>query len=153
MKKTFALLLMMILTVTLCACGKDKVTTLSCSGEQSGSKMTFDLSATNDTIDKVKMTVVPNNADMQITSFKDLDEATKTQIKDLFLTNLGLEKESYEGLDVIVNFDDNMNIIIDADLKTADKTILTKLGLDFDDKDMSLKRAKEDFESTGFTCK
>lgn len=162
MKKALTLLLALTLSLTLCACGNtketekgstsDKVTTSTCSSKQSTMETSFDLSATNDEIDKVKMTVIPANSSMGITSFTELDDATKDKIKQEFLKNLGLESSSYEGLEIGVEFNDNMVITIDANLKTADKDILQKLGMNFDGYDMSLKRAVKDMESSGYTC-
>jgi len=154
MKKILSLLLVFTFVIILSGCGKDKVTTTVCNyTDGDGSKMAFDLSATNDEIDRVKMTVVPSNTLMGISSFKDLDDDTKNQIKDAFLAEYGLEKDTYEGLKIEIVFDDNMNITFDADLKVADEEILKKIGMDFEDSDMSLERAIEDMEAEGYTCK
>ena len=154
MKKGLVLLLTMALSMTLCGCGaEDKVTTSSCSISENNMNMTMDFSATNDEIDKVTMTVIPDNEAMGITSFKDLDDDMKTQIKEVFLTSLGLDKDTYDGIKIDVEFDDNMTLTVDIDLKVADEDILTKLGLDLDDADMSLEKSVEDLEESGYTCK
>lgn len=153
MKKLLSLVLTLVFVLTLTGCGGDKVTTASCTYTDDGTTMSFDLSATNDEIDKVKMIVVPANSSMGITSFKDVDDETKEQIKKNFLSTYGLDKQSYDGLEIKIEFDDNVTITFDADLKVADKDLLKKIGMDFEGQDMSLDKAIQDFEEDGFTCK
>lgn len=151
MKKLLTLLMIGGLSLTLCACGKDEVITKTCSGSDDDMTMTFKMTATNDEIDKIEMTVVPNNEAMNIETFEDLTDAQKSQIEESFLTTMGLEEEQ-EGIEVEVKFAKDMTVILKVDLKTADKEILENIGLDFEDKDMSLEKAISDFKEEGYTC-
>lgn len=153
MKKLFALVLTLTSVLLLTGCG-NKVTTAVCNNtDATGNKMTFDVSATNNDIDKIKMTVVPANKSMNIETFKDIDDETKEEIKKAFLEEYGLEKDSYDGLKITIEFDDNMTITFDADLKVADKELLKKIGMDFEGKDMDIERFVDDMEEQGYTCK
>lgn len=154
MKKALVLLFTIALSITLCGCSNEnKVTTSTCSISESSMKMSMKFSATNGEIDKVVMTVTPNNSTMGISSFKDLDDDMKSQIKKLFLSSLGLEKDSYDGVKIDVTFDEEMDVKLDLDLKVADKDILDKLGLDLDDTDMNLEKSVKELEESGYTCK
>lgn len=145
-------LVLFAVAMTLCACGKDKITSNTCTATENNMKMTIKMTATNDEIDKVEMTMIPDNSAMGISSFEDLDDDTKGQVKSLLLTSLGLDKDTYEGIEISVDFNENMIMKLNFDLKVADKAILEKLGLDFEDTDMSLERAVKDMKSSGYTC-
>ena len=82
---------------------------------------------------------------------KELIVNNKSQIEESFLTTMGLEEEQ-EGIEVEVKFAKDMTVILKVDLKTADKEILENIGLDFEDKDMSLEKAISDFKEEGYTC-
>lgn len=154
MKKIISLLLILMLTVTLCGCGKkDVVTSKTCTMTQSNMDMSYKLTATNDEIDKLVLTITPNNSLFGVDSLNVLDDAQKEQVKTAMLKNLGLDSSNYEGLDIDIKIDDNMVVTVTADLKVADKDVLKKIGMDFTGVDMSLKRAVEDMEDAGATCK
>ena len=87
-------------------------------------------------------------------SIPKLDDSIKEQMKKSMLANLGLEKDSYEGLTIKMDFNDKMVLTLTADLNKADSELLKKIGLDVTNADRSLKRAVADFkkESHG-TCK
>lgn len=168
MKKILSLLLVGMFSLTLCACGNDtttsqsekeetkkpEVTTASCSMSDEEMTTVIDLSATDDEVDKVKMSVTPSNESMGIDSFEELDAETKEQIKVIMIESLGLDPEKeYKGIKVTVDFDKEMTVNVVADLKTADPEVLKTIGLDFEDADMSLKTSIKDLEDEGLTCK
>lgn len=153
MKKYVTLLLFVVLMGSLCGCGKDKITSTSCTLSQSGMEMAYTLTATNDKIDKISLTITPDNTLFGVDSLSTLTDEQKEQVKTGMLTNLGLEKDNYEGLKIDIKIEDKMDIKVDADLKKADKEILKKIGMDFSKTNMSLKDAKEEMAETGATCK
>ncbi len=152
MKKVFIGLLLLSSVILISACGKDEITSASCSGEENNVMFTFDLKATNDKIDKVKMTAVFEPSDLGVPSISELDDETKEAMKKGILDEYGLEEEN-EGLTVNITFDENMTLEIDADLEVAPQSILEKVSFDFTGMDMSLERAKKDFEDRKYTCK
>lgn len=152
MKKVLSLLVLGCLTLTLCACGEDKITTATCKTTEDNMTMTFDLTATNDEINKVKLTMIPDNSIFGVESLNILDDEQKEQVKSSMLTSLGLDSDSYEGMEIDIDIEDTMVITIDADLETADPETLKKVGMDFEGADMSLEKAIEDMPSDGFTC-
>ncbi len=152
MKKLLMLVFSLSFVILLTGCG-DKVKTTVCDYTDSSGKISFDVSATNNEIDKIKMIVVPSNESMSITTFKDIDEETKGIIKESFLATYGLEKDTYDGLKISVEFDDNMTVTFDADLKVADKDLLKKIGMDFEGKDMDFDKFVTNIEAEGYTCK
>ena len=153
MKKLLMLVFSLTFVVLLTGCGNEIKTAVCDHTDGTGNKITFDVSATNNEIDKIKMIVVPSNKSMNITTFKDVDDETKEAIKKSFLESYGLEKDTYDGLKITIEFDDNMTVTFDADLKVADKELLKKVGMDFEGKDMDIDRFVEDIEKEGYTCK
>lgn len=153
MKKVLSLLILGCITLSMCACGEEKITTASCKTTEDNMAMTFDLTASNDEINKVKLTIIPDNSIFELESLNILDDEQKEQVKSSMLTSLGLDSESYEGMEIDIDIDDTMVITIDADLETADPETLKKVGMDFEGADMSLEKAIEDMTAEGFTCK
>lgn len=153
MKKLLMLVFSLTFVVLLTGCGNEIKTAVCDHTDSTGNKITFDVSATNNEIDKIKMIVVPSNESMGIKTFKDVDDETKEAIKKSFLESYGLEKDTYDGLKITIEFDDNMTVTFDADLKVADKELLKKVGMDFEGKDMDIDRFVEDVEKEGYTCK
>lgn len=153
MKKLLMLVFSLTFVVLLTGCGNEIKTAVCDHTDATGNKITFDVSATNNEIDKIKMIVVPSNKSMNITTFKDVDDETKEAIKKSFLESYGLEKDTYDGLKITIEFDDEMTVTFDADLKVADKELLKKVGMDFEGKDMDIDRFVENIEEEGYTCK
>ena len=87
---------------------------------------------------------------------KDLSTLTdeqKDMVKSNMLKSFGLEDGNTDGFEIDVKIEDKMIVILKADLKKADSKILSKVGMNFTGADMSLKKAVEDMEDTGATCK
>lgn len=120
--------------------------------DEQGTQQTYKLTATNDEIDKVELTILYDNKMFGVETLKTLSEEQKEQIKSNILTNLGLENSTYEGLVITVDIQDQMTLSVKADLKTADKEVLKKVGLDFTGADMSLGRAVRDMTASGASC-
>ena len=69
------------------------------------------------------------------------------------ITTLGLESDTYEGLEIIIDIEHQMTVTLAADLNKADDEILKKVGLDFTGADMSLETAVKDLTDSGAVCK
>lgn len=152
MKKLSKLLLVGILATTLTGCGEDVVETKTCSKQNKDYHETYVLTATNDEIEKVELKFVYENSMFGLDTLANLDDATKETIKTSMLKTLGLDSSSYEGFEVNIDIQDQMTVTIKADLTTADAEIMKKVGLDFANTDMSLKRAVSDLEDSGSVC-
>lgn len=153
MKKLSILVLTVVLALTLTGCG-NKVESATCTmGEKNGIDQTFKFSATNGQVDKVELNMVFNNSLFGVKTLDTLTDEQKETIKTTMLKNLGLESDTYEGLEIIVDIKDRMTVTVKADIKVADPEILKKIGMDFDGVDMGYKRAISDMEKAGATCK
>lgn len=154
MKKVLFLLLTMVLTVTLCGCSaEDKVTSNTCTmTASSGVETTYEMTATNDQIDKIVLTMKPDNSLFGVESLNILDDAAKEQVKTSMLKTLGLDSDSYEGISIDIDINDTMIITVNVDLKVADEEILKKIGMDFSDANMSLEDAVKEMKESGATC-
>lgn len=154
MKKLSTLLLVLVLTVVLTGCGakEDVITTKTCTAQYDGYEATYKLTATNDEIDKIKMDIVLDNKTLGVETLATLTDEQKEQIKTNMLSTFGLDSSTNEGLEVIVDIQDQMTVTIDADLKIAEPDVLKNVGLDFSDADMSLEKTVKYFEKDGATC-
>lgn len=155
MKKLSILVLAIVLALTVTGCtGIGKVQTKTCSmGNVNGIDRTFTFSATNGEVDKVELKMIFSNSLFGVDSLSTLSDSQKETVKSSILKNLGLEKDSYEGLEIIVDIKDQMTIVVKADLAKADPAILKKIGMDLTGADMSFDRAISDMEKAGATCK
>lgn len=151
MKKVLLSIMTIILSLTLCGCGKEKIVTKECSLLQNGMITKVNMTASNDKINKFEMTVVLKSSTLNINSFKELNEATKEQIKENFLTTLKLTKQ-YEGIEVDVSFEENMSVIIKVDIEKADIKKLKELGFDIKSTNMSLEKTVKDAQKDGYVC-
>ncbi len=136
-------------------CGKDKITSKTCELNEEGLNMTATMTATNDVVEKIDMTIIPENSYIGIDSFEELDDDQKAVFKDTMLSSLGVTGEE-DGVEVDVKFDKKMTITLNLDFKKADKDVLKTLGFDVEnasDEEMSLERAVKDLEDDGATCK
>jgi len=155
MKKLLVLLLTIIISINICACSKekgDKITSNTCSINENSMEKTFKLTATNDEIDKIVLTIKPDNSLFGVESLEILDDEKKEQVKTNILSTLELDSYSYDGIKINIDINESIIISINVDLKIADKEILKKIGLDFSNADMSLKNAVNDMKKSGATC-
>lgn len=153
MKKISMLLMTIVLSLTLAGCGKSgKITSSTCTLNQNNIEQTFKMTATDDEIDKIDMTMVYDSKTLGVNSLSDLTDEQKEQVKTTMLKTLGLEG-TYEGLEIDIDIQDKMTVTIKMDLKKADKDVLKKLKLDFTNADMSLKKSVKQMEEEGATCK
>ena len=157
MKKISILLLTIILAlmVTGCSGTEDNVQTATCSLVYGETNMTqeFTYTATNGEINKVKLRMIYDNGTLGVDSFATLTEAQKVQFQASMLDNIGLDSASYEGLEITFEFNEQLSVVLDADLEKADPEILKSVGLDFDGVDLDFDRAIKDMEAAGATCK
>lgn len=153
MRKLSYLLATLTMVLLVTGCGEDVIETKTCTLVQEGTmEQTFKLTATNDEINKVELTMVYDNAIFEVDTLSTLTDDQKEQVKTNMLTTLGLDSTSYEGLEIIIDIAHQMTVTLIADLEKADVEVLKKVGLDFTDTDMSLKRAISDMKNSGGTC-
>ena len=159
MKKMCGLLLTLVMVFSLCGCGEEKVeqkesVTKTCTLNEENIEETFVLTATDgEDIDKVDLTMVFDNAMFGVDSLNVLDDTQKEQVKTNMLTTLGLDSDTYEGLAINIDIQDQMTVTINADINKADAEVLKKIGMDFTDADMNLENAVKDLTDGGATCK
>lgn len=158
MKKLSVLLLSLVMVLTFAGCGNDSikedvVATKTCSRQNDGYEEIYKWTATNDKIEKVELSIVYDNSMFGVETLSTLTNEQKEQIRKNMLTTLGLESNSYEGIEINIDIEDKMTVSIDADLKKADEKVLKKVGLDFSDTDLSLKTAVSAAEEDGASCK
>lgn len=156
MKKLSILALTIVLAfmVSGCAMTGSKVETKTCTmGEVNGIDQTFVFSATNNEVDKMELKMVFNNSLFGIDTLSTLNDTQKETIKSTMLKNLGLDSDTYEGLEIIVDIDDQMTVEVKADITKADPEVLKKIGMDLTGVDKSFDRAISDMEEAGATCK
>lgn len=156
MKKLSILALTIVLAfmVSGCAMTGSKVETKTCTmGEVNGIDQTFVFSATNNEVDKMELKMVFNNSLFGVDTLSTLNDTQKETIKSTMLKNLGLDSDTYEGLEIIVDIDDQMTVEVKADITKADPEVLKKIGMDLTGVDKSFDRAISDMEEAGATCK
>lgn len=156
MKKLSILLLTIVLSFVVTGCGNisSAVESKTCSlAETSGVTQTFKFTAKNDEITGVELKMVFNNSLFNLDTLSTLTDDQKEQIKTNMLKNLGLESDTYEGLEIAIEIKDQMTVTIKADLAKADPEVLKKIGMDFEGADMSFDRAIKDMEASGASCK
>lgn len=149
-----ALTIVLAFMVSGCAMTGSKVETKTCTmGEVNGIDQTFVFSATNNEVDKMELKMVFNNSLFGIDTLSTLNDTQKETIKSTMLKNLGLDSDTYEGLEIIVDIDDQMTVEVKADITKADPEVLKKIGMDLTGVDKSFDRAISDMEEAGATCK
>ena len=149
MKKIIFLIL---ITIIISGCSKEEFTSKSCNMKENNIRTTFNLTATNKKINKVVMKIEMDNSLLKVESLEILDDKQKTEIKENVLKSLGLDRDEYEGINIEVVINKTIIITINADLNKADKEILKKIGMDFTDADLSLKRTVKSLEEKGAIC-
>lgn len=153
MKKMTTLIMTFILTLMLTGCTKtEKITSSTCTLNQNNIEQTFKMTATDDEIDKIDMTMVYDSKALGVDNLSDLTTEQKEQVKSTMLNTLDL-KDTQEGLEIGIDIEDKMTVTIKIDLKKADKDVLKKINLDFTNADMSLKKSVKQMEDEGATCK
>ena len=144
-----------VLPLMLCGCAKEETKTCVLT-EDTGSKVTYKMNATNDKVSDFEMTYVMTtkalNIDSLYSSMSEIDDETKEMIKENFIQVLGLESDTYEGLEISVDFTDDMIVNLKVDIEKADKEILEKLGFELEEENISLKVSVEEFTEEGYVC-
>lgn len=153
MKKTFLILSAIILSLILASC-ETKEQTISCKGHsENGYDESYVMTAKKGNIYKLDINYLYDNELFAIDTFSTLSDSQKEEIKSNMLTNLKLEKTSYDGLNIKIDIDDRINVLISADLEVADEKLLKNIGLDFTNTNRSLLDAVKSFEDEGYICK
>ncbi len=156
MKKLSILALTIVLAfaVSGCAMTGNKVQSKTCTMKANGIDQTFVISATNKDVDKMEIKMVFDNSLFGVNTLSTLTDAQKTTVKETMLKNLGLESDTDDGLEIIVDINDQMTITVKIDITKADPKILQKItGMDTTNVDWSFKRTISDMEKSGATCK
>jgi len=151
MKKVFSLLVTMILFVALTGCGKKE--TKTCTITEDNQKQIITVSATNNTVDEMEMTMIFESDFFGMDDLNALTNDQKEQIKTNMLKALGLEKSNYDGFSITIDITDVMTVVIDADLEVVDPDVIKKVGLDFTDTDMDFDRGIQSLIDNGAVCK
>lgn len=160
MKKSYIFLILIIIPLMLCSCKKENViiTSNTCSiTETTGSELNFSMKADNDIITNISMIYIITPKALGLTneginSLEEIDNITLEKIKKDFIKELGLENNNQKGIEVNVEFNKNMIVTIDANLKEADISILNKIGFNIDSNNMSLSKSVSDFTKKGYSC-
>lgn len=160
MKNNLIFLILIIIPLVLCSCKKENViiTSNTCSiAETTGSKLYFTMKANNDIITSISMNYLITPKALGITneginSLEEIDNITLENIKKDFIKELGLENNNQKGIEVNVEFNENMILTIDANLKKSDISILNKIGFNIDSNNMSLSKSVSDFTKKGYSC-
>lgn len=101
-----------------------------CTFEKDGIHQTFEfISNDGKEVDRFALTMLFDNELFEVESLAVLDESQKEQVKKNMLKSLGLEQESYDGLTIEIEIEKQLKIIINADVKIADKKVLEKIGI------------------------
>lgn len=146
--KLFGILAVSVLLIT--GCGGEKTLTCTSSEEDSGLKMSQEITMTfkDDKISYVKMSI-----DNEATDDSIIDNW------DMFVSMLDtqFEDSNEEGVKLSTNNDNNehiYNVSLEIDLEKASNDTLTKYGLDdIADETATYEDTKKDAEDSGFTCK
>ena len=88
-----------------------------------------------------------------VDNYSKLDDSQKADLKSNMLNNIGLDKTSYEGLDIDVAIENQMIVTIKADLKIVDRELLEIVGLNFTDENINLDNKIKEMTNIGATCK
>jgi len=151
MKKLFMLVLTFVFALVLNGCGG--VETKTCSMKHEGYTETYVFTANDDKIEKVELTIAYENSMFGVETLSTLTDDQKEQIRKNMIATLGLEDKEYEGLEIMVDIKDSMTVTVKADYSKADASVLSKVGLDYSNTDMSLDSASAAYEANGGTCK
>ncbi len=153
MKKISIFLLALVCTFLVTGCQSSKVESATCTSKEEGYAQEVTYYATAGEIDKMKLKITYDNSLFGVESFSTYSDSQKEEMKSTMLKNLGLEKTNYEGLDIVVEIDDQLVVTIDADIAKADPEILKKIGMDFAGVDMDFDKTISESEASGATCK
>ena len=104
-------------------------------------------------ITNIDLNIVYNNSMFGIENLEKLNTNEKIVLKREILSKLGFEKDHYDGLDIDIIITNQINIKIKADLETANKDLLNKVGFDIDNFDRNINSAKKSLIENGAVCK
>lgn len=153
MKKISMLLSAIIMVFVVTGCDeKEEVKTFACTSKFDKYTNTTTLTSENGKVGKVKVTYAYDNEAMGVTSFNDVTDEQKEQIKTNMLTTLGFNDKTYEGFSINVYFDDQMKVDIEVDMDTVEQEALTKVGLNFSNTNLDYDDAVQSYRTGGFTC-
>lgn len=153
MKKISTILLAIMMICVVTGCGKeDEVKTVTCTKQESAYSNTTTLTSKNGEVGKIKITYAYDNSAMGVSSFNDVTDEQKEQIKTNMLTTLGFNDKTYEGFSINVYFDDQMKTDIEINMETVEQEALDKVGLNFSNTNKDFDDAVQSYKDTGYTC-
>lgn len=151
MKKALYIFIAVLMLGTFSGCGKEEKTT-TCTIDRSSYNETQKLTG-KDKVEQLEMTYVYDNSLFNIETLNTLTDEQKEQIKTSMLTNLGFDKTSYEGFEILVDIQDKMTVTMKIDIAKADTSVTKKVGIDFTNTNLDYDDAVKSYEDLGYTCK
>lgn len=145
-------LLLVLCACLLCACSNtNNTTSKTCSITQDPLTVEIALSAKDDTINTMNFAVTMDASQLGLgDELGNITDEQKDTIKDNLLQSLGID-ENTTGITVDAKFDDNINMKINIDLEACSEETLKTFN--FEEDDLSLENAVEQFVAQGYTCK
>lgn len=151
MKKILYVFIAILMLGVFSGCEKEEKTT-TCTIDRSSYSETQKLTGKRN-VEQLELTYVYENSLFNIDSFNDLTDEQKEQIKTTMLTNLGFDKTSYDGFEIIVDIQDKMTVTMKIDIAKADTSVTKKVGIDFSSTNLNYDDAVKSYEDIGYTCK
>lgn len=145
-------LLLVLCACLLCSCSNtDNTASKTCSITQDPLTVEIALSAKDDTINTMNFAVTMDASQLGLgEELGNITDEQKDTIKDNLLQSLGID-ENTTGITVDAKFDDNINMEINIDLEACSEETLKTFN--FEEDDLSLENAVEQFVAQGYTCK
>lgn len=161
MKKITIIFFAAIIIIAMSGCSKNGYLTISTSQEatctlinqESKLKQDFTYKADDGKVYAITLKTTYDNSTLGIENFKSLTKEQQDIYKSSMLNTLGLTSAENEGLNIYFEFNDQLSVIIDADLNKADEKLLETIGFDFEDSDLIFDTVISDMKKLGANCK
>ena len=124
------ILLIVFALVFLTGCN-NKITT--CNIKSDKFEQNWKYKTKNDIVTAVDLDISYDNSLFNITNLSALTTNEKKVLEKTILSNLGFEKNSYDGLEIKIIIIDKINVEIKIDLEKVDKKLLEKIGINLYD--------------------
>lgn len=119
--------------------------------DNSNLKQQYSFEAKNNIINHIILSITYNQVN-GIENFSTFTEDQKLNFESIMLNAMGLEKTKNPGLEVKMDFNEQLTVTIDADLEIANEELLKSVGLDAETIDLDYKNTIEDLKNSGATC-
>ncbi len=149
MKKV--LILLIILLICLTGCNREITKTCEISTNEYKQKWTYKVDG--EKINKIELNITYDNSIFgNVESFASLTKNEEQELKKAILSNLGFDKDSYDGFKIDILVNDNINVKVKIDIEKADKELLSKIGLDLD-QNRNIDSTIVEMKENGATCR